>query len=109
MVEQLIVTGWVDYGSERDRVLPAFLDVARASLDEPGCHAYSPAPDPQDAGRILVFERWQSKSDLAAHLTAAHVDVFREAIAPYPRLDSSLWIHYVDHSEEFGSADLTSG
>jgi quinol monooxygenase YgiN len=35
--------------------------------DEPGCLAYVFAPDPVDAGTIMVYERWADAASLEAH------------------------------------------
>ena len=42
----------------------------RRSRAEPGCIHYVFSADPIDAGRIYLFERWESKEALAAHLAA---------------------------------------
>jgi quinol monooxygenase YgiN len=60
-----IVAGqlYVD-AADRDRYLTAVADVARLARDAPGCHDFVQAADPIDAGRINVFERWESDEDL---------------------------------------------
>ena len=83
VAEEFIITGWFDYGDHRDAVLTEFRECARRSRDEPGCLDYWVSADPEDAGRIRVFERWESEAHLAEHFTTEHVTGFRTAIAPY--------------------------
>ena len=40
----------------------------RRSRAEPGCLHYVLSADPIEAGRVYLFERWESKDALAAHL-----------------------------------------
>ena len=65
----LIVAGFLDVEPEhRDEFISGRVDLMRASRDEPGCITYAFSADPIDPGRILLFERWESKGALAAHL-----------------------------------------
>jgi quinol monooxygenase YgiN len=66
----IIVAGYfvVDPG-QREQFLLSREDVMRASRAEAGCITYAFSPDQLDPGRVLLFERWESKADLAAHLT----------------------------------------
>jgi hypothetical protein len=41
-----------------------------ASRAEPGCITYAFTGDPIELGRVLLFERWESKAALATHLEA---------------------------------------
>jgi quinol monooxygenase YgiN len=61
----IIVAGqlYVD-PTDRDRYLSAVADVARQARQAPGCRDFVQAADPIDAGRINVFERWDSDADL---------------------------------------------
>ena len=71
----LIVAGYF-------RVAPgnrtAFLENRRASVvrsrGEPGCHAYTISADLVDPELIQLYERWESKEDLAAHIAALRAD-----------------------------------
>jgi quinol monooxygenase YgiN len=66
----LIVAGHFDVDPARreqfinDRV--AIIGVSRA---EEGCISYAFSADPIEPGRVLLFERWESKAALAAHLS----------------------------------------
>lgn len=56
--------------SQREQFLRSREDVMRASRAEPGCITYAFSADPLDPGRVLLFERWESKAALAGHLAA---------------------------------------
>jgi quinol monooxygenase YgiN len=104
MAEEFIITGWLDYGPNRDQVLEHFTAVADASRDEPGCLDYTVCADPENPGRVVVFERWTSEVDLVEHFKTPHIATFRESIKPYPRSARSLRRYFVARSEEFQSS-----
>jgi quinol monooxygenase YgiN len=101
MSEEFIIWGWMDYGPNRDQVLSHFVDVAVASREEPGCLDYTVTADAANDGRLVVFERWASADELAAHFDTPHIAEFRQAIAGYPRVDRALHRYFVSRSEEF--------
>ncbi len=103
MAEEFIIAGWLDYGPNRDQVLEQFTVVAAASRGEPGCLDYTVCADPENLGRVVVFERWISEDDLIEHFKTPHIATFREAIKPYPRSGRSLHRYFVAHGEEFQS------
>jgi quinol monooxygenase YgiN len=53
---------------QRDQFLAGRADVMARSRAEPGCITYAFTPDQLDPGRVLLFERWESKEALAGHL-----------------------------------------
>lgn len=108
MAEEFIIAGWMDYGDNRDKVLEHFAECAVHSQAESGCLDYVVSADPGAAGRIIVFERWESEPDLAEHFQMPHITTFRTAIAPYPRLDRSIRRYFVSRSEEFQSSKVAS-
>ena len=63
--------------ADRDRYLSAVADVTRLAREALGCHDFAQAADPVEAGRINVFERWESDADLAE---------FRASGGPPPEL-----------------------
>jgi quinol monooxygenase YgiN len=71
----LIVAGYF-------RVAPgdraAFLENRTASVmrsrAERGCHVYAISADLVDPGLVHLYERWESKEDLAAHAAANRAD-----------------------------------
>jgi quinol monooxygenase YgiN len=68
----VIVGGWFEVDpSDRDAFVAGRVDGMRRSRAEPGCIEYVLAPDPVDPGRVVLFERWESQSDLDAHLAGA--------------------------------------
>ncbi len=103
MAEEFIIAGWLDYGPNRDKVLEHFTVVAAASRDEPGCLDYTVCADPENPGRVVVFEQWAAEEDLIEHFKTPHIAAFREAIKPYPRSGRNLHRYFVAHSEEFQS------
>jgi quinol monooxygenase YgiN len=104
VAEEFIIAGWLDYGLNRDVVLRHFADVAGKSREEAGCLDYVVCADPDEAGRIVVFERWSSERDLIEHFKTSHIADFRAAIAPYPRSGRSLRRYFISRSEEFQSS-----
>ena len=109
MAEEFIIAGWFDYGPHRDTVLEHFTVCAEASRRETGCLDYVASADPSDAGRVVVFERWESEPDLVAHFDTAHVADFRAAIAPFPRVGGDVRRYFVARSEQFRSSALARG
>lgn len=67
----VIVAGYfiVDPG-QREQFLQGRAGVMQKSRAEAGCITYAFSPDPLDSGRVLLFERWESKAALGDHLTA---------------------------------------
>ncbi len=67
----IIVAGYfiVD-PDQREEFLRSRADLMRASRSEAGCITYAFSPDPLDPGRVLLFERWETKAALAVHLAA---------------------------------------
>ena len=71
----IIVAGWLRVAAdERDRYLAAVVDVARLARAAPGCLDFTQAPDPLDAERITVYERWESDDALLSFRTSGDPD-----------------------------------
>jgi quinol monooxygenase YgiN len=67
----IIVAGhFVVDPDQREQFLHSRADMMRTSRSEPGCITYAFSPDPLDPGRVLLFERWETKAALADHLAA---------------------------------------
>jgi quinol monooxygenase YgiN len=65
----LIVAGYMDVDpAARDEFLAGRVPGMKASQAEPGCLDYVLTPDPIDPGRVRLFERWETKEALGAHL-----------------------------------------
>jgi quinol monooxygenase YgiN len=74
----IIIAGQLQLdAADRDRYLTAVADVATLARKAPGCYDFVQAADPIDAGRINVFERWESDEDLHR---------FRTSGGPLPEL-----------------------
>lgn len=104
MAQEFIIAGWMDYGTDRDRVLEHFAACAAASRGEPGCLDYTVCAGFEHPGRVIVFERWASHDDLVEHFKTPHIAALREAIKTYPRSGRSLHRYFVSHREEFQSS-----
>ena len=61
--------------SDRDRYLAAVVDVTRQARLAPGCLDFAQTPDPLDASRINVYERWETDAHLHRFRTAGGPDV----------------------------------
>jgi quinol monooxygenase YgiN len=65
----IVIAGEVDFPPENRA---AALEGAKALIDmalaEAGCRHYAWSADPHDAGRVHVFEEWDSAEELQAHL-----------------------------------------
>ena len=67
----IVVAGEVDFAPDkRDKALEGAKPLIDMALAENGCKHYAWTLDPHDAGRIHVFEEWDSADDLQAHLEA---------------------------------------
>ena len=90
-ISEVIVAGWIDWDpAHRDQALAALREAARHSRAEPGCLDYAMTADPDDDGRIRVFERWVSRRALEEHLRTEHIAAFRAAAAGLVRRDRLL-------------------
>jgi quinol monooxygenase YgiN len=54
---------------QREEFIASRHDLMRASRAEAGCLEYTFSADPIEPHRVLLFERWESQSDLDAHLS----------------------------------------
>jgi quinol monooxygenase YgiN len=67
----IIVAGhFIVAPDQREQFLRGRAEIMQRSRSEPGCVTYAFTPDPLDPGRVLLFERWESKAALADHLAA---------------------------------------
>lgn len=106
--EEFVITGWMDYGEHRDAVLAAFVECAQASRAESGCLDYWVAGDPENDGRLYVFERWTSEQHLAEHFRTEHIGRFRAATEGRPRSGRELHRYFVARGEEFLSSSVAA-
>lgn len=67
----IIVQGVFQIASEdREQYLAETLKTQGISRAEQGCIEYVFAADPVDDGRVVLSERWETRSDLEAHIAA---------------------------------------
>ncbi|WP_439534415.1 putative quinol monooxygenase [Polymorphobacter sp.] len=66
----ILITATMDLDpAHAERIILGARELIEASLEEPGCEAYSWALDPLHPGRVHVFERWVDEASLAHHFT----------------------------------------
>lgn len=70
--------------ADRDHYLHVTDGVARLARRTPGCHDFVQAADPIDAGRINIYERWESDDALTR---------FRDSDGPEPPPILSADVH----------------
>lgn len=70
----IVVTGEFRMPVERRAAaVEAMERVIAATLNEPGCIAYSYAEDIREPGLFRVSEQWKNREALAAHFAAPHM------------------------------------
>jgi quinol monooxygenase YgiN len=98
----IVVAGWLDFTSSeaRDHAVAEGRAVQQATRDtEPGCLAYSFAPDTGVANRVQVFELWADTESLAAHFDHPNFLAMREILRRFERGGSSVAKYRCDLSE----------
>ena len=71
----LIIAGHFDVDpAQRDEFIRDREEGTKRSRAEDGCLAYAFSADPLEPGRVLLFERWESKDALAAHIAGLRND-----------------------------------
>ncbi|WP_370966246.1 putative quinol monooxygenase [Amycolatopsis sp. cg9] len=61
----IIIAGWLAVAPEtRNSYLAGCAEAVRLAREAPGCLEYALGADLLDAGRITVYERWESDEDL---------------------------------------------
>ena len=90
-VALIIVAGTIGFAS-RGRVRRRRGGVGGAPeltrTDEPGCLAYSFAPDPVDPTVVQVYELWADERSLAAHFEHPNYTGMRAILREFPRSGS---------------------
>ncbi len=78
----IIIAGTFRLNAERrEDALAAMRDVAAATnANDAGCIQYQFAVDVADPNLVVLYERWDTAENLAAHGKAAHMAPFRAAI-----------------------------
>jgi quinol monooxygenase YgiN len=69
----LIIAGYAEVdASKRDDYVAAHHDLVMRCRQAPGCLDVAISPDPVNARRVNVFERWESTDDLEAWRAVAN-------------------------------------
>lgn len=80
----IIIAGTVDVDPKRrEAALEAGVRHVEATRVQKGCVDYAWSADPLVAGRIYVYERWESEAALAAHFDGPHYRAMRDTIAAH--------------------------
>jgi quinol monooxygenase YgiN len=80
----IIVAGTVDVDpAQREAALAAGRPHMQATRAQAGCLDYTWTADELVAGRIYVFERWESEAHLKAHFEGPHYLAMRNTIAGF--------------------------
>ncbi len=85
----------------RDEFLGERHEAMRSSRAEAGCLEYTFSADPLDAGRVLLFERWESQAALDAHLVRIRAAPPASA-APVKELSGSIVLYDVTGERTLG-------
>ncbi len=79
----LIIAGAFEVDpAQRDAFIDERAAMMRSSRAEAGCIAYAFMADPIEPGRVYLFERWESKDALAAHIQGLRANPTAFAVAP---------------------------
>ena len=57
---------------EEEHAVEVARELAVASREEPGCEAYVPCHDPENAGSILIYEQYRDKAAFEEHGASEH-------------------------------------
>ena len=80
--------------------IEALLPVARATLAatrrEAGCIVYSYAFDVEDRGLVRVYEEWETRAQLDAHLKQPHMGPWRAKLAEIGASGRSIKMYEAD-------------
>ncbi len=100
----IIVTGRVQVNADqRDAAIVAAEGMRKHTIDEPGCIDYRFWSATDDPNAILLFEQWEEREALDAHLEGPHMAAFLAQVAP--ALDGALdvtWFEVASHGALFG-------
>jgi quinol monooxygenase YgiN len=98
----LIVAGYFEVDPARRAEFLVSREAAmRRSRSEVGCITYVFSPDPIDPSLVHLFERWESKDALAAHLEAGRSRPPAES--PVPVISSEIRQYEIERVGSLGS------
>lgn len=78
---------------EGPAVEEAFGPAIAATLKEKGCEVYALSRDATSPESLMLYERWSSVADLAAHLKAPHITKLLAALADLTDGPPELEVH----------------
>ena len=77
---EVALTGWIAIPlAEQDRLLPLLATHIELTRREAGCLAFSLTPDPAEAGRFRVAERFRDRAAFEAHQRRSAASPWGEA------------------------------
>jgi quinol monooxygenase YgiN len=78
----IIVAGTVRFPEDRfDTILAAAETIIGETRKEAGCIVYSFSRDLVDRGLLRIYEEWESRAHLDAHVKQPHMGPWRAAVA----------------------------
>jgi quinol monooxygenase YgiN len=95
----IIIAGTIDFANQanRDGAVAAAADMQQSTRDtEPGCLAYSFAPDSSVGHRVQVYELWADAAALEAHFGHPNFWGMKELLGTFERAGSSVAKYRVD-------------
>jgi quinol monooxygenase YgiN len=98
---EILIAGTITVDPQRrDALLAAVRPlVQKTRQEEPGCLDYAFTADTVDDDRVVVLERWQDESTLAAHFLHPNFIATKDTLHRYGSGASSIRKYRVDLSE----------
>lgn len=103
----IIISGWMELDpAERDRVIAESAPLQAATRnDEPGCIAYALCCDPVEAGRVSVYECWESPEALEAHFQHPNFFATGALLRAHARPGGQVMKHRIEVSDAVRGPD----
>jgi quinol monooxygenase YgiN len=96
----IIVAGTVRVAPQRiEELRPAAEAIIKATRAEAGCRVYSFAEDIVDPGLVRIFEIWESRAHLDAHVKQPHMQPWRDALKRLDAKDRDVRIYEASGGE----------
>lgn len=87
----LIIAGTFQVdAAHREAMLQAVQPMVTATLQEPGCQAYSFSPDVNDPSVVHLYELWDDQEALDGHFASAHMAEWQKVAADLPILGRDI-------------------
>lgn len=97
---RIVISGEIDFpAANRQAAIEGAQALIELALAEQGCRHYAWTYDPYDAGRVHVFEEWDSAEDLQAHFDAEAYHGMLAHLASFTILGAETRKYRVDASE----------